>query len=112
MATSRGANQRDYAGANGWRKSGPGGYNRGDVGIVRRRLSMARICGLFGECTGICTARAASPRVFRELCGGSVPVLSAKSFIAIRLRPRPPCAGRFHERRDKANLASTRIAIT
>jgi hypothetical protein len=77
MATSRDADERDDAGTNGWRKSGPGGYNRGEVGIDGRGVRSARFRARFGECTTICTARAIRSRVFRELCGGSAPVLSA-----------------------------------
>lgn len=77
METSRGANQCNHAGANRWRKRRPSGHDRGEVGIDVRGVDSAKFRGVFGECTGICTARAIRPRVFREFCGGSVPVLSA-----------------------------------
>jgi hypothetical protein len=86
MVTSRGVDQGDHAGANGWRQGRPRRYNRGEVGIERRCLSMARFRGLFGECTAICTARAIRSRFFRELCESSTPVLSAKSFRSNKLR--------------------------
>ena len=77
MATSRGANQGDHAGTNGWQKSRPGGYNRGEVGIDGGGVRSARIRGVYGECTAICTARAIRSRVFRGFRGGSSLVPSA-----------------------------------
>lgn len=77
MATSRGASQCGNAGTNGWRKSGPGRYDRGEVGIDGGGVRRAGFLGAFGECTGICTALARRLRFSRVFYKGSIPVLSA-----------------------------------
>lgn len=77
MATSRSAKQCGNAGTNGWRKSGPGRYDRGEVGIDVRSVNSAEFRRVFGECTAFCTALARRLRISRVSYKGSIPVLSA-----------------------------------
>jgi hypothetical protein len=63
--TSRGANERQHAGANGWRKHGPRGYNDREARIEVRGLRNAGFFGSYGECTAIRTVCRAIPRFFR-----------------------------------------------